>query len=123
MTSLESSTGNSPTVAAAVAQVGNGLPRAGAEFQVPGHTRTRGTRLGGQCHRRCRGNRGRRALLRNIGRLAHIQEALNYIYTVRSLVKRGVVSPAALSVPAYANVMACVVEFGDFFSAYGRKWA
>ena len=27
--------------------------------------------------------------------------------------KRGVVSPAALSVPAYANVMACVVEFDD----------
>jgi hypothetical protein len=37
------------------------------------------------------------------------------------LVKRGVVSPAAaLSVPAYANVMACVVEFVDFFSAYGK---
>jgi hypothetical protein len=34
VTSLESSTGNSPTVAAAVAQVGKGLPRAGAEFQV-----------------------------------------------------------------------------------------
>ena len=50
----------------------------------------------------------------------HIQEALNYFYTVRSLVKRGVVSPAALSVPAYANVMACVVEFDDFFSAYGK---
>jgi hypothetical protein len=47
--------------------------------------------------------------------------ALNYFYTVRSLVKRGVVSPAAaLSVPAYANVMACVVEFVDFFSAYGK---
>ena len=27
--------------------------------------------------------------------------------------KRGVVSPAALSVSAYANVMACVVEFDD----------
>ncbi len=37
--------------------------------------------------------------------------------------KRGVVSPAALSVPAYANVMVCVVEFDDFFTAYGRKWA
>jgi hypothetical protein len=35
-------------------------------------------------------------------------------------VKRGVVSPAALSVSAYANVMACVVEFDDFFSAYGK---
>ena len=34
--------------------------------------------------------------------------------------KRGVVSPAALSVSAYANVMACVVEFDDFFSAYGK---
>ena len=34
VTSLESSTGNLPTVAAAVAQVGNGLPRAGAKFQV-----------------------------------------------------------------------------------------
>ena len=30
------------------------------------------------------------------------------------------VSPAASSVPAYANVMACVVEFDDFFSAYGK---
>ena len=34
VTSLESSTGNLPTVAATVAQAGNGLPRAGAEFQV-----------------------------------------------------------------------------------------
>ena len=30
------------------------------------------------------------------------------------------VSPAALSVPAYANVMVCVVEFDDFFSTYGK---
>jgi len=34
VTSLESSTGNSPTVVATVAQAGNGLPRAGAKFQV-----------------------------------------------------------------------------------------
>jgi hypothetical protein len=34
VTSLESSTGNLPTVAATVAQVGNGLPPTGAEFQV-----------------------------------------------------------------------------------------
>ena len=34
VTSLESSTGNLPTVAATVAQVGNGLPWAGAKFPV-----------------------------------------------------------------------------------------
>ncbi len=34
VTSLESSTGNLPAVAATVAQVSNGLPRAGAKFQV-----------------------------------------------------------------------------------------
>ena len=117
VTSLESSTGNLPTVAATVAQVGNGLPRAGAEFQV----------IHGLVEHISADN--------VIGGAAeivvaepyyeilegwHIQEALNYFYTVRSLVKRGVISPAALSVPAYANVMACMVEFDDFFSAYGK---
>ena len=50
----------------------------------------------------------------------HLQEALNYFYLVRALKKRGVISPSALSVPAYAKIMSCVVEFDDFFSAYGK---
>ena len=120
MTSLESSTGNSPTVAAAVAQVGKGLPRAGAEFQVIRGTAehvSAGNAIGGAAEIVVA------EPYYEILEGWHIQEALNYFYTVRSLVKGGVVSPAALSVPAYANVMACVVEFNDFFSAYGRKWA
>ncbi len=120
MKSLESSTGNSPTVAAAVVQTGKGLPLAGAEFQVihglAGHVSADNV-IGGAAEI---------VVAEPYNEILegwHIQEALNYFYTVRSLVKGGVVSPAAISVPAYANIMACVVEFGDFFSAYGRKWA
>ena len=118
VTSLESSTGNSPTATATVAQAGNGLPRAGAEFQVihglAGHVSADNV-IGGAAEI---------VVAEPYNEILegwHIQEALNYFYTVRSLVKRGVVSPAAaLSVPAYANVMACVVEFDDFFTAYGK---
>ena len=86
VTSLESSTGNLPTVAATVVQVGNGLPWAGAKFPV----------VHGLVEHISADN--------VIGGAAeivvaepyyeilegwHIQEALNYFYTVRSLVKRG----------------------------------
>ncbi len=119
VTSLESSSGPLPTVAATVAQIGNGLPRpnSGSEYQII-QAQTENLLadhiLGG-------------AAQIVVGEPYydvlegwHLQEALNYFYIVRSLKKRGVVSSTALSVPAYANVMACIVEFEQFYSAYGQ---
>ena len=119
VTSLESSSGALPTVAATVAQIGNCLPREGATFHIINGLAENITieHLGN-------GDGGAAQIVvaepyYEMLEGWHLQEALNYFYTLRALKKRGVVSPCALSVPAYATVMACVVEFHDFFSAYG----
>ena len=117
--SLESSSGTLPTVAATVAQIGNSLPREGAIFQIINGLAEHITIEHLDC-----GDGGAAQIVvaepyYEMLEGWHLQEALNYYYTLRSLKKRGVVSSTALSVPAYATVMACVVEFHDFFSAYG----
>jgi protein arginine N-methyltransferase 7 len=117
VTSLESSSGTMPTLAATIAQIGNKLPKQGCEFQII------------------------QALAEHItseyivGGIAdivvaepyyemlegwHLQEALNYFYLVRSLKMRNVISPKAVSVPAEACIMGCVVQFDEFYNAYGK---
>eukprot|EP00956_Cyclotella_meneghiniana_P001802 scaffold1963_cov63-Cyclotella_meneghiniana.AAC.5 len=49
----------------------------------------------------------------------HIQEALNYYYLIKSFKTRGLISETAVSVPSFACIMGCVVEFKDFTDAYG----
>ena len=117
VTSLESSNGTLPTLAATVAQIGNELPRKGCDFQV----------IRGLAEHISRENVFNRAAEIVVAEPYyemmegwHMQEALNYFYTVRSLRKRGVISPTALSVPSYANVLACIVEFDEFSTAYGK---
>jgi len=45
----------------------------------------------------------------------HIQEALNYYHLVRSLRRRRIVSADALSVPSYARIVGCAIEFHPSF--------
>lgn len=113
VTSLESSTA---TLAATVAQLGNNLPREGSTFQVIqalSENVTKDYIAGGQAEI---------VVAEPYYQMLegwHIQEALNYFYLVRSFRSRGLISESAVSIPAVAFVMACVVEFRDFSNAYG----
>ena len=117
ITSLESSSsGTLPTIAATVAQVGNGLPKTGTEFQII-------QALAEHITEEHIGGKAEIVVAEPYFEMLegwHLQEAMNYFYLVRSMKKRSIISSTAVSVPAFANVMACVVEFDDFFSAYGH---
>ncbi len=111
VTSLESCSGNLPTLAATIAQIGNGLPRAGAEFQIiqalAEHIRAE----------HVAGGAAEIVVAEPYYHMLqgwHLQEALNYFYLVRFLKLQGVILLFALSVPAQANVVACIVEFNKF---------
>ena len=117
VTSLESSSGALPTVAATIAQIGNGYPLPEAEFQI----------IQAQAEyiltEHILGGAAEIVVAEPYYEILegwHLQEALNYFYTMRSLKRRGIISSTAISVPTYANVMACVVECEQFFSAYGQ---
>ncbi len=117
VTSLESSSGSLPRVAATVAQIGNGLPQSNAGFQI---IQAQTEHL---LSEHILGGAAEIVFAEPYYEMLegwHLQEALNYCYTVCSLKKRGVVSSTALSVPAYANVMVCVVECDQFCTAYGH---
>ena len=50
----------------------------------------------------------------------HLQEFLNYYYTLRSLRRRGVVKPTAVSVPSYSRILGCAIQFHPSFrTAHG----
>lgn len=117
VTSLESSSGALPTVAATIAQIGNGYPLPEAEFQI----------IQAQAEyiltEHILGGAAEIVVAEPYYEILegwHLQEALNYFYTMRSLKRRGIISSTAISVPTYANVMACVVECEQFSSAYGQ---
>jgi len=117
VTSLESSSGALPTLAATVAQIGNSLPRAGADYQIiqalPEHIKVE----------HIAGGAAEIVVAEPFYEMLegwHLQEALNYFYLICAMKKRGVISPTASSIPSCAKVMACVVEFKDFISAYGK---
>jgi len=118
VTSLESSSGTLPTLAATVAQIGNRLPRAGAEYQIiqalPEHIKVE--HIAGGAAAEIVVAEPYYEMLEGWS----LQEAINYFYLVCAMKKRGVISPTSLSVPSCAQVMACVVEFHDFNSAYGK---
>ena len=112
ITSLESSSGGIPTLAAMIAQIGNNfdiqIVQAQAEHVQEEHI---------------------------LGRVAEIvaaepyyemlegwslQEALNYFYLIRSMKQRGLISPTSISIPSVAMLMAIVIECEDFSSSYGQ---
>jgi len=118
VSSLECSSGSLPTLAATVAQIGNSLPRAGAEYQIiqalPEHIKVE--HIAG-------GSAAEIVVAEPYYEMLegwHLQEALNYFYLVCAMKKRGVISPSSLSVPSCAKFMGCVVEFKNFNSAYGK---
>ena len=116
VTSLESSTGTMPKLAATIAQLGNELPKPGTEFQVLQALAEHITA------EHVAGGAAQIVVAEPYYEMLegwHLQEALNYFYIVRSLKARGVIEPSALSMPAYALIMGCIVQFDDFNGAYG----
>ena len=112
VTSLES---DNATLAATIAQLGNSLsPDAFQVIQALSENVTIEYIAGGKAAEIVVGEPYYRIL-----EGWHIQEALNYLYHVRSFRSRGLISEQAISVPSLACVMACVIEFKDFHNAYG----
>jgi len=113
VTSLESSSGGIPALAATIAQIGNNF-----DFQII----------------QAQAEHVTHAYI--LGEIAEIvaaepyfemlegwslQEALNYFYLVRSMKQRGLISPtSSISIPSVAILMAVVVECEDFCKAYGQ---
>ncbi|KAL7498561.1 hypothetical protein ACHAWT_006432 [Skeletonema menzelii] len=112
VTSLESSSGGIPTLAATIAQIGNNF-----DFQII----------------QAQAEHITNAYI--LGETADIvaaepyfemlegwslQEALNYFYLVRSMKQRGLISLTSISIPSVAIIMAVAVECDDFFQAYGQ---
>lgn len=118
VTSLESSSGNVPTIAAMVAQLGNGLPKPGAAYQV---IQAQAEHIA--VEHIAGGSPAEIVTAEPYFEVLegwHVHEALNLYYLVQSLKSRGVISPAALCVPSYCCIMARVVQFDDFSDAYSR---
>ena len=112
VTSLESSSGGMPTLAATIAQVGNNL-----HFQI----------IQAQAE-----NLTSSYILGEVAEIVaaepyyemlegwHLQEALNYFYLVRSLKQRKLISVSSISIPSVAALMAVVVEAEEFVKAYSQ---
>ena len=118
VTSLESSSGNVPMTAAMVAQLGNGLPKSGAVYQVI-QAQAEHIMVGHIAG----GSPAEIVVAEPYYEVLegwHLQEALNFYYLVQSMKRRGVISPTALCVPSSCSVMARVVQFDDFHGAYSR---
>jgi type III protein arginine methyltransferase len=110
VTSLESSTNNIPMLSALVTQVGNLLPLEGCKFQVVNTYAENLTRS-------------------NLFDMDvdivfaepyfetlegwHLQEALNYFYTLRNLTENEMMSDSIVSVPSYASIKVCAIEFSE----------
>jgi predicted RNA methylase len=116
VTSLESSTNNIPMLSALVTQVGNLLPLEGCKFQVV------------NAH-------PENLTLNSLFGMSvdvvfaepyfemlegwHLQESLNYFFILRKLKKSRITSEHIVSVPSYASIKACAVEFPEeFVSSY-----
>ncbi|KAL7458932.1 hypothetical protein ACHAWC_010740 [Mediolabrus comicus] len=112
VTSLESSSGGMPTLAATIAQVGNNLLFQIIQAQAEHVTSS--------------------YILGEVAEIVaaepyyemlegwHLQEALNYFYLVRSLKQRRLISSSSISIPTVAALMAVVVEAEEFARAYSQ---
>ncbi len=108
VTSIESSSGDVPMLSATVAQIGNALPKPNCKFQIiNAHLE----------HLRLEHLEGGPAdivmseLYYEMMQVWNLPCALNYYYTLKSLKRRGLVKPDALSVPSFASVKCCAIEF------------
>jgi protein arginine N-methyltransferase 7 len=112
VTSLESSSGGMPTLAATIAHIGNNLNFQIIQAQAEHVTNS--------------------FILGEVAEIVaaepyfemlegwNLQEALNYFYLVRSMKQRGLMAPNSISIPSVAALMAVVVECEDFSNAYGH---
>ena len=118
--SLESSTGGIPLLSGMTAQLGNNLPiqsgKQKADFQIiQSHPE------GLTCDSLF-GNKVDLVIAEPYYEVLegwHLQEALNFYYLVKSMKNRGVIQADAISIPSYASVMGCAIEFDTpFMQAY-----
>ena len=114
ITSLESSSGNLPTVAATIAQIANKFPRPGSKFEVLlGHAENFAIADGDDppsfvCAEP----------YYEILEGWHIQEALNLFYKIRVLRRKGVIGPSCSVSPISATIWGCAVELDGIGQAY-----
>lgn len=113
--SLESTSGELPMIAARVAQIGNKLPKDGANFQIL------------QCYAE---NLSLEVLGGKPAKVAmtepyyeklekwHLQEAFNYYYLLRGLRSRGALDNNFISIPSRSHIMACFFESETIYNAY-----
>ena len=112
--SLESGSGNLPTVAFTIAKIANKLPRSGSKFEVLlGHAENFTIADGDDpptfvCAEP----------YYEILEGWHIQEALNLFYTIRVLRRKGVIGPSCSVSPISGTIWACAIELDDIGQAY-----
>jgi hypothetical protein len=123
VTSIESSSSSGLSLASArVAQIGNGLPLSGRpddSFQmIQCHAENLTSQIlgGGQPANIVVGEPYYQVL-----EGYPVQEALNFLYTIRMLKRKDCVHPETKCVPRHASILACGVECFDIGSAYCKR--
>lgn len=109
VSTLESFSHELCMLSAAVCQEGNNLPKEGASFSVI-HAYAENitpNEVGGEVDIICA--EPYYQLLEGW----HLQEALNYFYTLKNMKKRGVVKNNAISIPDTATIMICAAQFDN----------
>ena len=108
VTSIESSCGNIPMLAAQVTQIGNQLPKENCQFQIIN------AHLESICIEHLHGKQADIIMSEPYYEILegwNLACALNFYYIVKSLKERGIVKADAASIPAVATVKCCAVEF------------
>lgn len=108
ITSIESSYGDIPMLSALVTQIGNKLPKEGCNFQIIN------THLENLSLEHFQGKPVDIIMSEPYYEILqgwNLACALNYHYIIKSLKQRGLVKADALSVPSYASVKCCAIEF------------
>lgn len=121
ITSVESSSGKVPFMAAQVAQLGNGISnntdKHPTMFQiVQAHIEDMTPELLGGAPAAIVVAEPYYEILEGW----HLQEALNYFYILRALQKNGTMAHHAWSIPSFAVVMACAIECHDLANSYSQ---
>lgn len=121
ITSVESSSGRVPLMAAQVAQLGNGIPdntdNRPKLFQiVQAHMEDMTPEILGGAAAAIVVAEPYYEILEGW----HLQEALNYFYILLSLQKKGTMVHHAWSIPSFAVVMACAIECHDLANSYSQ---
>lgn len=109
VTSIESSSGDTPMLSAMVSQIGNKLPKENCNFQIIN------AHLESLCLDHIQGKQPADIIMAepnyDIMQGWDLACAMNYYYIMKSLKRRGLVKSDAISVPSNASVICCAIEF------------